>query len=340
MRKTIILLSLILTSTPLFAEKSTKEIYNNSKGSVVLLISYDKEGMPSSLGSGFFFEKNKIASNFHVVKGSSKITYRLIGDTKSYEVKSISSASESLDLAILDVNESFLPLNVTEIAKTDIGDKVVAIGNPRGLEGSVSEGIISAVRTTEKINIIQTTTPISPGSSGGPLFNKEGQVIGITTATRVDSQNLNFAMPASLILTLKSKGLKWEPVVKNDTSKKGTNGIELSGVKFPDYSLHNKNNYGITKLKYVIILRDPETNKPIDFFIPESTDEIPAGLAKRYQLENNHEKQKTNDRAKALGLTKQFPISMLMNPPKMELRVLTYDFIEAQQGDTLIDKLN
>ena len=98
-----------------------------------------------------------------------------------------------------------------------VGDKVVAIGNPRGLEGAVPEGIVGAIRgTAEGVQVLQITAPISPGSSGGPLFSAAGEVVGVTTATLRDSQSLNFAVPAALLLTLRDKGREWEPVVGRD----------------------------------------------------------------------------------------------------------------------------
>ena len=146
-----------------------------------------------------------------------------------YEVKRIASVSKALDLAILEVGQAQQPVKIVSIERVGVGDKVVAIGNPRGLEGSVSEGIISAIRGTEGVQVLQITAPISPGSSGGPLFSAAGEVVGVTTATLRDSQSLNFAVPAVLLLTLRDKGREWEPVVGRDmpAPQTGSAGVEL-----------------------------------------------------------------------------------------------------------------
>jgi len=128
-------------------------------------------------------------------------------------VRRVVSVSKALDLAILEVDQPQKPVKIAPLDKLGPGDKVVAIGNPRGLEGSVSEGIVSAIRGSGDIKVLQITAPVSPGSSGGPLFSSKGEVIGVTTATLKDSQSLNFAVPASFLLTLRGKGPKWEPVV-------------------------------------------------------------------------------------------------------------------------------
>ncbi|MDY0223223.1 MAG: serine protease [Desulfobacterium sp.] len=178
-RITLSILFLFLFSSNAYSELTTAGIYNKAKDSVVLLVAYDAMGIPSSLGSGFYFEKNKIATNFHVVSEASKIVYKHIGEKLFNEVEKIASFSKNLDLAILTVSKPGNPLTIENNPTANIGEKVIAIGNPRGLEGSVSEGIISALRGSKDIEYFQITTPISPGSSGGPLFNGKGNVIGI-----------------------------------------------------------------------------------------------------------------------------------------------------------------
>jgi len=213
----VLLMFLVFLSLNAYAQKNTTAVYRNAKKSVVLIVAYDSMGIPSSLGSGFYFEKNKIATNYHVIEKASKIVYKHIGSKSFSPVAKVSSYSKNLDLAILTVEKAGVPLNIRDSSNVNIGEKVIAIGNPRGLEGSVSEGIISAIRGEGNLKYFQITTPISPGSSGGPLFDENGEVLGVTTATLKKSQNLNFAMPAKLLLSLKSKGKVWEPSVAKKT---------------------------------------------------------------------------------------------------------------------------
>jgi S1-C subfamily serine protease len=187
--------------------KSTEDIYNETKGSIVLIISYDKTGKPISTGSGFFIKGNQIATNFHVIEGSSDLRYKGIHDQKIHGISKVLTFSKSLDLAILSTTDEKSPLSISPNLFDRIGAKVIAIGNPKGLTGTVSEGIISGVRKLDSFTFLQTTAPISPGSSGGPLFNESGEVVGVTSLVLggSNSQNLNFAIPSHLLLELGQK---------------------------------------------------------------------------------------------------------------------------------------
>jgi TolA-binding protein len=103
--------------------------------------------------------------------------------------------SESLDLAVVKIPGAKAPaLMLGHDADVAVGDDVYVVGNPRGLEGTLSQGIVSAIRSTPERRLLQITAPISPGSSGGPVLNSEGKVIGVAVSTLRDSQNLNFAV--------------------------------------------------------------------------------------------------------------------------------------------------
>jgi Trypsin-like peptidase domain len=322
----------VLSVSKAMAEKTTRQIYEASSDAIVLLLAYDSRGTPTSLGSGFFFERNRIASNHHVVEGASRLVYRVIGSKDVHEVKKIAAVSKALDLAILEVGEEHTPLTVVGPEKIGIGDKVVAIGNPRGLEGSVSEGIVSGVRGAGDVRFLQITTPISPGSSGGPLFTADGMVVGVTTASLRDSQSLNFAVPASYLITLREKGNSWEPVVPKDVpSPQPENaGVRLVSPKYDvrllgtatavQYSLLNGNDRGIRRIDYLLVFKDKGSGDVIHFALRRADDLLPPGLAKRFEFIEP-------------AVHKYSP------PPDIELRVLTYDFAEEQPGGSLLDSI-
>lgn len=329
--------------TAAFAQPTMRAIYEQNKGAVVLLLAYDSRGMPSALGSGFYFETNKIASNFHVVEGASRIVFRVIGSKEMHEVKRVASVSKALDLAILEVGQAQQPVKIVSIEKVGVGDKVVAIGNPRGLEGSVSEGIISAIRGTGGVQVLQITAPISPGSSGGPLFSAAGEVVGVTTATLRDSQSLNFAVPAALLLTLRDKGREWEPVVGRDmpAPQTGSAGVELvtphiNGV-YGDvsFSLLNNNKRAIQNVSYLLIFRNRQTGEVVHFVTRNAHDFLPPGLAKRYAV--------TDRTLDGFMLRDEGPYHLgdgyLTAHVDMELRVLTYDFVGDSPESTLLDSI-
>lgn len=97
------------------------------------------------------------------------------------------------------LRQDFPFVKIDSLGMEEVGSKVYAIGNPRGLEGTISDGILSGKRENEGIEYLQITAPISPGNSGGPVLNEKGEVIGVSTFTFKNSQNLNFAMPIKYI---------------------------------------------------------------------------------------------------------------------------------------------
>jgi len=164
-------------------------------------------------GSGFIYNctgQIVIVTNFHVVNNAINITVTFInGD--GYRATVLGSDPYA-DLAVLSTNtpqDEYKPLEIVSSSSLRVGDPVIAIGNPYGLTGSMTTGIVSQLgRTiTEETtggypiaNVIQITAPINPGNSGGPLLNYLGQVVGITAAIVSDSQGLGFAIPSSTIL--------------------------------------------------------------------------------------------------------------------------------------------
>jgi S1-C subfamily serine protease len=151
-----------------------------------------------------------IITNYHVVQDAINITITFINGN-GYAATVLGS-DPYVDLAVLstDAQQSdYKPLEIVSSSALEVGDPVIAVGNPYGLAGSMTTGLVSALgRTiTEEMtggyaiaNVIQTSAPINPGNSGGPLLNYQGQVIGITTAIVSDSQGLGFAIPSSAIL--------------------------------------------------------------------------------------------------------------------------------------------
>jgi hypothetical protein len=168
---------------------------------IVGVISFDASGKVIAQGSGVF-NGIGVLTNLHVIKGGSKI--KIKDGPALYDVSTI-TMHPSLDLAFLEtlLIDPMAFMNRDPLISADfrIGQKVYTIGDPIGLERSISEGIISGLRTNDNQTFIQTTAPISPGSSGGGLFNESGYLIGITTASIDKGQNLNFAIPIGEIDT-------------------------------------------------------------------------------------------------------------------------------------------
>ena len=160
------------------------------------------------LGTGFIIEPDGlILTNYHVIKGASVVSVKLT-DGRNFAANII-GRDEKTDLAVLRITANDLPIvPLGDSEAIEVGDWVVAIGNPFGLDHTVSAGIVSAKgRTSEDVPIlvggyfdfIQTDASINPGNSGGPLINMKGQVVGINTAIRGDGQGIGFAIPMNMI---------------------------------------------------------------------------------------------------------------------------------------------
>ena len=169
--------------------------------SVVMLVILEGRDRRLSVASGFFVDEGVVATNYHVMQGGRRGYVKLVGETDRHEMGPVLKRDEERDLLLLkvDARAPALPLSDRPVA---VGDKVYVLGNPEGLEGTFSEGIVSAMRTLERDTFIQITAPISPGSSGGPVLNDRAEVIGIAVATVREGQNLNFAIPVSYLKAL------------------------------------------------------------------------------------------------------------------------------------------
>lgn len=182
-------------------ELTAEEIYEKCSPAVFYIEVYDKAGKATGSGSGFFIEENGIAvTNHHVIDGAYAAKIRTM-DGKEYKVSSVYDMKAGGDWAVIQVEGSGFPTIQRGDMSTVVGGATVyAIGSPRGYEGTISQGIISTIsREIDGVDYIQTNAAISPGSSGGALINKYGEVIGITTLSRTDAQNLNFAVPITAI---------------------------------------------------------------------------------------------------------------------------------------------
>ncbi|MFH1198573.1 MAG: trypsin-like peptidase domain-containing protein [Candidatus Omnitrophota bacterium] len=151
----------------------------------------------SSMGSGFVVSSDGlILTNSHVINMSETISVKFIADNRVYSNVKIVKNNTIRDLALLKINEvgNFMPVVLGDSDQVSVGERVVAIGNPQGLENTVSDGLVSAIRDMNGTKLIQISAPISAGSSGGALFNMNGEVIGVTSSGFNEGQNLNFAV--------------------------------------------------------------------------------------------------------------------------------------------------
>ena len=169
----------------------------------------ERGGGRRARGSGFFVRPGYIATNYHVIEGAGTTIARLVGTETTYTMEKIVATNEKHDLAIIKViGESAPELTLGNSDEVRIGETVYAVGNPKGLQGTVSRGIVSSMRDFGQNGIrIQIDAPISPGNSGGPVLNEKGEVIGVSVSgiQGFDAQNLNFAVPSNYLKALLRK---------------------------------------------------------------------------------------------------------------------------------------
>ena len=172
------------------------QVYEAVKDSVVVVKVGDKQGRQVGSGSGVMLPSGDIITNYHVVKGGAMYT---VGRGPQHIPATLKAGDPDKDLCLLTAPGLVAePARLGKAARLKVGDAVYAVGAPQGLELSLSEGIVSQLRGGPP-PIIQTTVAISPGSSGGGLFNAEGELVGITTFYVKEGQSLNFALPVELI---------------------------------------------------------------------------------------------------------------------------------------------
>ncbi len=238
---------------PVTSVLSAEQIARQTLPSVVLIVCEDGKG-DSSLASGFFVTPNVVVTNYHVIKGMVQGHVRSAASRNKNEnwlITAILNFDEESDLALIRVpgaSKSNLPvLSLTSNERESVGETIYALGNPEGLVGTISPGIISALRTLDNQPLIQVTAPISHGSSGGPIVNSAGEVVGVAQGSLSEGQNLNFAVPALLVSTLmaktnmqittseteawkKTEGNNWAWLVSAEPAIRKTSRVQRSSV--------------------------------------------------------------------------------------------------------------
>jgi len=204
----IFLISMMGALSSSLAQEGLPALIRRVQPSTVLILTYDENGEALNQGSGFFIStKGDVITCRHVLEGANRAEVKT-GDGRIYRVKEVIAEDKEADIVRISV---YVPANTVSPLQVstslpEVGEKVIVIGSPLGLEKTVSDGIVSAVREIPEFgNIIQISAPLSPGSSGSPVLNTRGEVIGVATLQVVEGQNLNFAIPGERIARLEPK---------------------------------------------------------------------------------------------------------------------------------------
>jgi S1-C subfamily serine protease len=243
-------------------------IYEKAAPSIVLITCVDTADRVSQ-GSGVILRPDGvIATNYHVI--SDAVSARIqLNNGDVYDDVSVIDTDERKDIAILKVKAIHLPaLTLADSDSAKIGATVYVIGAPRGLTGSLSSGIISSLRLASEVSpnlsgfrVIQFTAPISPGSSGSPLIDEFGRLLGLAFATRVDGQNINLAVPVNYVAPLaehaknEGRSLKRMPSLETLESKleSGSGTINDIGGTYTGTWASGSFGYGILVMTVSIV---------------------------------------------------------------------------------------
>lgn len=329
-----------LTLASISFAQSARSIADKTLPSVGLVTLYDANSTPLSLGSCFVVGEGLVMTNLHVIEGGARATIAFGGKSSAQRVEAVVAVDVRRDLALLKVSTVGLQaLTIADSSSVRTGDRIYAAGNPRGLTGTFSDGLISAVRTFEDgITLFQVTAPISPGSSGGPILNSSGSVIGVATATIEDGQNLNFAVPSNYVKSLlgqtggRTKTVSFYASSKANTFSRNrrTKGAVADPDKFEwttigrftagfSFVIENKSIESIENVYCILIFYD-EDKKPIHFVKHTyRRAAIPPGLARTIELKKGSD---------TLPGYADIPESVIKNTKWVAIRVLDYTVVK------------
>ncbi len=267
----------------------------------------DSHNQPISLGSGFFLFPDIVVTNLHVVEGASGGYAKLVGQDRHYSVSGVVSLDAEHDLVFLKVDGANAPvLRLADDDQAGIGDVVYVLGNPLGLEGTFSQGILSGIRHSGDFELFQITAPISPGSSGGPVLTAIGEVMGVAVATLKDGQNINFAIPTKYIKALladrpltkdvaplsRATAARTAKNINADLEQPSLNGVVAVNVRWASgekeytgypssytFTIRNKLSVAVKNVYYVVSFIGAD-EEPVQSVIGTLADVILPGLAK------------------------------------------------------------
>ena len=220
---------------------SPREIIDSSSPAIVRI-----EAGEAKVGTGFILdESGLIATNLHVIEGESNVRVKLYKDPTDYPATVVAAVDKSHDLALIRIKpkKPLQKVRLGDSSTMSAGDRIYAIGNPLGVfDYSITDGLISQVRPlSPDLTILQISAAISQGSSGGPLFNQFGEVIGVTTAIITQGQAINLAVPANYLRPLMQNPIamsldEFARVTKESGDSQPDDGVTITR-KIPDHPI-------------------------------------------------------------------------------------------------------
>jgi tetratricopeptide (TPR) repeat protein len=203
----LVLINWLMLAAPSRAATQLTELVDDISPAVVTVIVYDINQEVTNIGTGFFIDKyGHLITNYHVLDGRYKAEVRT-ADGETYPIKLVVADNRATDLVkvLVDIPRKKIKWVKTANRLPAIAEQIIVVGSPMGLEQTVSEGIVSSIRKIPSVgDFFQMSAPISPGSSGSPVMNLKGKLVGVATFQMIRGQNLNFAVSVKSVKKLKS----------------------------------------------------------------------------------------------------------------------------------------
>jgi S1-C subfamily serine protease len=179
--------------------EAASQILDENRHSIAVIVGAGNTSL--KLGTGFFVRSpGLLLTNFHVIEGMDVVGVKVPGSDQVLWAKKVTGFDLDNDLVLLEVDSSNVrPVTLGDSDEAKVGEQIVVVGNPEGLEETISNGLLSGVREVEGRKLLQISAPISEGSSGSPVFDTHGDVIGVVVSSLESGQNLNFAVPINYV---------------------------------------------------------------------------------------------------------------------------------------------
>lgn len=302
------------SETSIVQKQNDISIAELTLASTVSITMQDRNRQVYSSGSGVIIDSGMVITNLHVIEGATFGYVQKSNDAHKHRIEGYLSIDKVNDLALLSVPTISAKALHLQTNPPRVGEKIFAAGNPHGLAGTFSEGIVSSLRIIDNKSFIQITAPISPGSSGGPIVNGYAELIGIAVGGYTEGQNLNFAIPATCVTALLgSKSANTLQSISNiiqQTKKEQTaktihtdlrEAIKIRHIKWDkwgkqgwddvpasyisQFSILNSLSYPVSNIRIMFIVYD-KAGTPVDYdnveILPEGKGTIMPGLAKTF----------------------------------------------------------
>lgn len=235
---------------PQGASTDRQAVIARVRPAVFKLVVLDATGREVGSGSAVAVAEDLLVTNYHVIEDAAQAR-AVAEDGRTIPVAGLAAADPAKDLALLKVDARLVPAEIRLAPEPQVGEEVIAIGSPKGLTNTVSTGIVSGLRDWKGIQVFQTTAPISPGSSGGGLFDAQGRLIGVTFGYLEGGQNLNFAIPMAfaqpLIQSARYQALRPLPGRVNPE-----NLLAVIRSRFPEFSVGGR----LVRPEFYLVPRD------------------------------------------------------------------------------------